>query len=365
MTATVTIKFIPRRNRPSKAKFASPPYLVASEGCGRGVRQSRGFNTRQMQTLDSMRRLDKVRVLFGWTASPASEFLRFRASAGLLPPLPAGSVNAPVLAELLKKDPEQVTWDEIQAGRIALVEVMPLEVLQAQYAVLVAEYETVTGNKPGSGGGFPSSSSTIEVWRAQVVSLLDVLVKFRRAKLMFERVRSTLGFCFGLPILLLVLAGFWYVQSVYNAPQHEATRLPLWKPLLFAGAVGAGFSVLSRLYSLAWTPRLTAQIEDTQALKKGLVVNCVLSLAEGVIAAGVIYLLFASGLVKGDLFPAFDDQTGGSGSIFMQFLDFQPKNVSDVAKLLAWAFIAGFAERLVPDKLNRLAGMAAEQGPTA
>jgi hypothetical protein len=33
-----------------------------------------------------------------------------------------------------------------------------------------------------------------------------------------------------------------------------------------------------------------------------------------------------------------------------------PKSVADMAKLLIWAFIAGFAERLVPDQISKLIG---------
>jgi hypothetical protein len=39
---------------------------------------------------------------------------------------------------------------------------------------------------------------------------------------------------------------------------------------------------------------------------------------------------------------------------------YQPAGVADVAKLLAWAFVAGFAERLLPDTLNQLAGAASD-----
>jgi hypothetical protein len=75
-----------------------------------------------------------------------------------------------------------------------------------------------------------------------------------------------------------------------------------------------------------------------------------------VIAASVIYLLFSSGLLKGDLFPAFDPPGDDSGTVFYRFVAYEPTKVTEVAKLLAWAFMAGFAERLVPDKLNQLAG---------
>src|ERR1017187_1833256 len=189
----------------------------------------------------------KLRTLFGWTVSPEPEFLRFKAAAGILPPLPNDSANAPMLAELLKKDPKQVTWDEIQAGQIALVAVMPLEALQARIDSLSDKCETVTGGKPFVHGTFPNPPKTIEGWRAGVVSLTEELAKFRRAKLMFERMRSTIGIIFGTSVIAFAGWDLWHWQS--DPP-------PLWKTVIFAGLIGAGFSVLTRLYSLVWSTKL-------------------------------------------------------------------------------------------------------------
>jgi hypothetical protein len=304
-----------------------------------------------------MNMLDKICAKFGRTASPEPEFLLFKAAAGVLPPLPADSANAPMLADLLKKNSKQVTWEEIEAGKLALVAVMPQEVLQAQFGSLADEYETVTGDKPFTQGAFTNPPTTPEGWRAGVVSLMQELAKFRRAKLMFEQARSTVGIPFGLLLLVLILFGLLLVgwQLKYN----QIVAPPLWQPLLFTGLCGALFSFLGRLYLLTWTPRITAQIEDVQALKKGLVLNCFLSMAEGMVAAGIIYLLFTSELLQGTLFPTFKEPVGESAGNVVTYLFFYlPAGPTDLPKLLVWAFIAGFAERLVPDKLNLLAGAA-------
>jgi hypothetical protein len=74
-----------------------------------------------------------------------------------------------------------------------------------------------------------------------------------------------------------------------------------------------------------------------------------------------MYLLFTSGLLKGDLFPAFRPATPKTPpDSFVEFFKQEPDKPSDMAKLFIWAFIAGFAERLVPDKLSRLAGEASD-----
>jgi hypothetical protein len=308
-----------------------------------------------------MKILTKLRARFGRTASPEPdspepEFLRFKAVAGALPQLPDISPNKKMLADLLVKDPKLVRWDEIQAGQIALAEVMPLEMLKARFGNLSDEYEAVTGGKPFVHGAFPNppNDNNIVGWRAGVVNLIEELAKFRRAKLFFERRRSIVAIFIGFIVTSLLLFGFWHSLSV-----SQSDPPPLWHSLVFAGIVGAGFSVLTRLYALGWS-KLTSQIEDVEASAMGLWTNCFLSITKGVIAAYVIYLLFSSGLLKGDLFPAFNPPTTKTPpeNSFVQLFTQEPKTTADMAKLFIWAFIAGFAERLVPDKLSLLAGEA-------
>lgn len=122
-----------------------------------------------------------------------------------------------------------------------------------------------------------------------------------------------------------------------------------------AGALGGFISALRRLY--AFKPVFPANFFRPRAkVDFYLVVYSMIPAAVGAVGAVVLYVLFASGLLKGDLFPAF----GWGGEFkFDKFHNFvqnwQPTCAQDYAKALVWSFIAGFSERFVPDLLNQFA----------
>jgi hypothetical protein len=64
--------------------------------------------------------------------------------------------------------------------------------------------------------------------------------------------------------------------------------------------------------------------------------------------------VFAGGLITGDLFPAIKDKAEHKIPIEQLFTFADPAELNELAKLLIWCFIAGFAERLIPDTLNRM-----------
>jgi len=88
----------------------------------------------------------------------------------------------------------------------------------------------------------------------------------------------------------------------------------------------------------------------------------------GAIGALVLFCLFASDLIKGDLFPSIttaltSDAAKNNPHSFFAFLNSAgPENGVQTAKLLVWSFIAGFSERLVPTALDQLGGKLAING---
>jgi hypothetical protein len=145
-----------------------------------------------------------------------------------------------------------------------------------------------------------------------------------------------------------------------------ATKAPLIAYCIIMGAVGGFVSVMQRLQRQDCT-RLTRLIELTYG-RYGIMLASV----NGSVFAVLLYVLFATGVMQGDLFPklfpVFVPEVAGvfpTGITFRHFLDLvRPQTVGDLALILVWSFVAGFAERLVPDALGRFAIAAPPSGPT-
>ena len=81
----------------------------------------------------------------------------------------------------------------------------------------------------------------------------------------------------------------------------------------------------------------------------------------------VLYALFLSGIVSGDLFPQFNmpkPPESGPNDQFMisLFTKTYPESGQDFGKFLFWSFVAGFSERFVPQIINKVASSASDSG---
>lgn len=96
----------------------------------------------------------------------------------------------------------------------------------------------------------------------------------------------------------------------------------------------------------------------------------------GACFAYVIFLVFVGGLVQGSMFPEFqcigvgttveelqaeDDYCHSYKNLHSFSKNVRPATNKDMAKLLIWGFIAGFAEGLIPSLLDNIAKDAVQQ----
>jgi len=154
-------------------------------------------------------------------------------------------------------------------------------------------------------------------------------------------------------LIVLILPFFlsYYVKG--DAQTHDP---PLLAVVVLAGSLGAFFSSLMRLYNFQDLPKAIVARELGNLPPWHLMVYSLVPALVGAISATVLYMLFASQLIQGDLFPLFKCKKDGNVCTTFGMLigEWGPDQAKDYAKAIVWGFIAGFAERLVPDTLQSL-----------
>jgi hypothetical protein len=289
--------------------------------------------------------------------------------------LPAASIDPDVksIADTLlaKKQQTALTWDDLYTFDLMLARLAPSEKLRRKVWSLrsryrdiagLREYEAYLASKP------PDPEGQVEevILRADIEYLLGQLylryaiMPVRERERMWLSTRVAWSTIIGLLILEVFVFAIARSGQQDIAPFHafgsqipiQATTLTV---VLFVGAMGGLISMQQRFQSASNEGDL---IENVAQLRQGRS-SVLLSPVSGAVFAAVLYLIIAAGLLKGDLFPlmthvgASDEQAGNGVKLFNFIRDIEPEKYSDYAKLMVWSFLAGFAERLVPDTLSR------------
>lgn len=161
-----------------------------------------------------------------------------------------------------------------------------------------------------------------------------------------------------------VMLRYLFVSGIVVAAAF-LVRVLLWNGAtafelcIFAGVLGAIMSNLVRVRDLTGQPKVIAvEVQDNWD-RLDIVTYALVPIVVGAISAGVMYALLASGVIEGGaFFPKFGCLDDSKCQSFAKFTHgaFGPVGGDSHAKLLIWAFLSGFAERLVPDKLKGLVG---------
>jgi hypothetical protein len=121
--------------------------------------------------------------------------------------------------------------------------------------------------------------------------------------------------------------------------------------------MGGFISVQRRIQSVTDTGESLVGLIELSGLSTRL--SSLWAPVSGAIFAVVLYAMFAGKLVSGDVFPTIQPNGMPSG-VFLQLFCSAcgPVGSANAGKLVLWCFVAGFAERFVPDALARFVSKA-------
>jgi hypothetical protein len=170
-------------------------------------------------------------------------------------------------------------------------------------------------------------------------------------------------------VALLMVIGILFVPIILFSISYGKGDASLRDPSIltavqFAGTLGALFSTLIRLYNLEDISKGLVARELEGLSWAYLLVYSLVPPVLGFVSATAIHMLFASGLLAGDLFPKFVCKVNGVNqclSFGTLITEWGPEQAKDYAKVIVWGFVAGFAERLVPDMLRSLSKSAQQR----
>ncbi len=250
-----------------------------------------------------------------------------------------------------------VTWGDIYVLERSVLVMLPDAEVHQRLWCLEARYKDAVGNSTAYDTYMKVdaphlSPESIEHARARLDNLIRELYRLYTVISCREDLRSRLSkkaMWIAVVLMGIVIACIFLLRKV----DHPLVPFAI---VFVTGAIGGAVSFERRVQSL---PSRGESLGDLVELNEG--TGLYLSPITGGIFAIVLYLLFASGLVDGPIFPKLSGPTVPAGTLSEFASKIHPATTQDWGKLLAWSFVAGFAERFVPDTLDRLIARSDEK----
>lgn len=151
-------------------------------------------------------------------------------------------------------------------------------------------------------------------------------------------------------LIILTLIALVVFVSFFAYPFFYGGRLMISWLVFVCGIVGGFVSIQQRVKNIS---------NEELELLCGSIWQVLLIPIFGAVFALVLYSVFLSGLLNSNMFPAFAIPQPSSSGPDTQFIiavlrETYPQTGPDLAKLIFWCFVAGFAERFVPQIISNL-----------
>jgi hypothetical protein len=245
---------------------------------------------------------------------------------------------------------KKMTWGELYGLERLLAQLETTEALHARIVPLRARHTALVSiagpplpafdtAKPDAGGHLVRAyveSALREVYRLLAVTACRERLRKRRLAVVAYIGLLSVG---ALIILTAFLRQMDFNQWIW------LVVVPL------TGALGGLISSQRRVQNIPNVGESLTDMTNLHFFRPSLSVSAM----SGAIFAAILCMLFGSGLLSGSLFPTLDlgMHTPSEPIVHM--------TSENLGKLLVWCFIAGFAERFVPDTLDRLVSRSAKE----
>jgi hypothetical protein len=338
-------------------------------------------------------------------------------------PSPTETAIRELANALAKKAPGERTWADLFQLEDCVVKLEPDDAIRRRAWAIRAKYRTVTSDMEFEAyqASNPPDPKTapIQELRADTERILDEFHWIYAFAPIRDQKRDSLSktvFWITLVLLVVVLAvaAVAYFSSAVNQKSFKIPPMPVLPIVIGMGMIGGYVSLQRRIQAVPTTGDPIVNISQISNSR----FSVYLAPISGAVFAALLYLIFIGGLLKGPLFPTISTALGKCDSADTNLAgktasgftedksrtsDTTPAGVTptttagatpspavaastekgtdcqktvaltdfvtvtgpatgvDFAVLLVWAFIAGFAERFVPDTIDRLVSQASQK----
>jgi uncharacterized membrane protein YeaQ/YmgE (transglycosylase-associated protein family) len=123
---------------------------------------------------------------------------------------------------------------------------------------------------------------------------------------------------------------------------------------IIVGSIGGFVGLQRRLKELSE--------EDLKLIAHSWIYTILAPLVGGILAL-LLYILFLSGLLAGQLFPKFEPDSNTAAKETFEIIFATHAGYTDYAKLIFWSFVAGFSERFVVDIISQFTNKTTAKRP--
>jgi hypothetical protein len=263
--------------------------------------------------------------------------------------------------------PDDLTWGDVFLLENIVFSLQPPEVVNRNTWIIRERFREIacpSVYEKYANSNLPTESDTpakLAILKADLTRILDVLHWHYSLIPMRERMRRSLTKrCILYVVLYTLLLGAFLL---FVCRRHHFEFAAMLACVIYCGILGGFVSSQRRMETIPNDGDPLISVFGLDSADYYLWLSPLL----GSIFAIVLLFMFTSSILTGTVFPAFYTPPPGKECLshFWFAWETVPTTPVEYGKLFLWVFLAGFAERLVPDSLDRLASKLSpnDKGP--